>query len=187
MSNLIRVDRNGEVIEGKYPLNKAAFAIHARIHFARPDVVAAAHSHSLYGKTWSVFGKELEPLTQDSCAFYKDHSVYNDYGGVAFELDEGQRIAKALDKNKAVILQNHGLLTVGKTIEECVWWFISLEKCCQVQLLANSVTAPGLTKNMIGPESAQQAYNIVGSSFAGWFQFNALYERIKKEQPDFLL
>ena len=140
VSNLIRCDHKGEVVEGNYPLNKAAFAIHSRIHMARPEIIAAAHSHSLYGKTWSVFGRKLDPITQDSCAFYKDHGVYNDYGGVVFELDEGQRIANALSTNKAVILQNHGLLTVGKSIEECVWWFISMEKCCQVQLLAETAT-----------------------------------------------
>ena len=151
---------------------------------ARPDAVAAAHSHSLYGKTWSVFGKPLDMLTQDACAFYKDHSVYDDYGGVAFELDEGQRIAQALGSNKAAILQNHGLLTVGRSIEECVWWYISMERCCRVQLLVNSVNGKA---NTISDGSAQQAYSIVGSSFAGWFQFNALYERIKKEQPDFLI
>ncbi len=158
----------------------------------RPDVLAAAHSHSLYGKTWSIFGRKLDPITQDSCAFYNDHSVYNDYGGVVFELDEGARIAQALGTNKAVILQNHGLLTVGKSIEECVWWFISMEKCCQVQLLAETAQSAsgdvrGLQKTLISEEAATQAFNIVGSPFAGWFQFNALFNRIKKEQPDFLL
>lgn len=186
VSNLIRCNSDGDVVEGKYPVNRAAFAIHSRIHQARKDVVAAAHSHSLYGKTWSIFGKLLSPITQDSCAFYEDHSVYDDYGGVAFDLDEGQRIAAALGPNKAVILRNHGLLTVGKSIEECVWWFISMERCCQVQLLAEAA-AQGQALKLISPESATQAFNIIGNSFAGWFQFQMLFERIKKEQPDFVL
>eukprot|EP01034_Spumella_vulgaris_P022767 gene22767-28929_t len=75
-----------------------------------------------------------------------DHSVYNDYGGVVFGLDEGQRIADALGTNKAVILQNHGLLTVGGTIEACAWWFMSLEKCCQVQLMAETA-AGGINRD----------------------------------------
>lgn len=186
VSNLIRCNKDGEVIEGNYPVNRAAFAIHSKIHIARPDVIAAAHSHSLYGKTWSVLGKPLSPITQDACAFYEDHSIYDDYGGVVFELDEGQRIANALGKKKAVILQNHGLLTVGKaSIEECVWWFISMERCCQVQLLAEAASH-GKPLKQISHEAALQAYNIIGTPFAGWFQFQMLYERIKKEQPDFL-
>lgn len=186
VSNLIRCNEDGDVVEGKYPVNRAAFAIHSKIHIARPDVVAAAHSHSLYGKTWSVLGKPLALITQDSCAFYNDHALYNDYGGVVFELDEGQRIANALGNKKAVILQNHGLLTVGqKSLEECVWWFISMEKCCHVQLMAEAA-AGGKPLLTISDEAAKQAYNIVGNSFAGWFQFNMLYQRIKKEQPDFL-
>jgi ribulose-5-phosphate 4-epimerase/fuculose-1-phosphate aldolase len=187
VSNLIRCNSEGEVIEGNYPVNRAAFAIHSKIHLARPDVIAAAHSHSLYGKTFSILGKKLDPLTQDACAFHQDHALYDDYGGVVYELDEGQRIADALGSKKAIILQNHGLLTVGKqSLEECVWWFISMEKCCKVQLLAEAASQ-GKPLKKISDEAAVQAYNIIGTSFAGWFQFQMLYERIKKEQPDFLV
>ena len=98
VSNLIRCNKDGDVVEGKHPVNKAAFSIHSRIHIARPDVTAAAHSHSMHGKIWSTFGQKLDMLTQDSCAFYNHHTVYDDYGGVVFKLDEGQRIADALGK-----------------------------------------------------------------------------------------
>src|SRR6266849_1722404 len=73
VSDLILVNHRGDVVEGKYPVNGAAFAIHSQIHKARPDVIAAAHAHSLYGKTWSSLGRLLDPITQDSCAFYEDH------------------------------------------------------------------------------------------------------------------
>src|SRR6266581_1063182 len=73
-SDLILVNHAGEVVEGDWPVNRAAFAIHSRVHAARPDVVAAAHAHSLYGKTWSSLGRLLDPITQDVCAFYQDHS-----------------------------------------------------------------------------------------------------------------
>ena len=178
------MNHKGEVVEGNYPVNQAAFAIHSKIHQARPDVVAAAHSHSVYGRAFSTFGKLLDPLTQDACAFYNDHSLYSDYGGVAFELDEGSAIAKALGpKNKAAILQNHGLLTTGSSIDECVWWYISMEKCCRVQLLAMQAGTP---KPIASEEACKQAHTIIGSKFAGWFQFQGLYRRILKEQPDIL-
>jgi ribulose-5-phosphate 4-epimerase/fuculose-1-phosphate aldolase len=129
-SDLILVNHRGEVVEGKYPVNGAAFAIHSQVHAARPDVVAAAHAHSMYGKAWASLGKPLDPITQDSCAFYKDHSVFADFTGVVYETSEGERIAQALGQQKAVILQNHGLLTVGQTVDEAAWWFITMDRSC---------------------------------------------------------
>src|ERR1700729_4260778 len=64
VSNLMLVNDKGEIVEGKHPLNGAAFAIHSQIHKARPDVIAAAHAHSLYGKTWASLGRPLDPITQ---------------------------------------------------------------------------------------------------------------------------
>ena len=187
VSNLIRCDHDGNVVEGNHPVNTAAFVIHSRVHGARPDVVGAAHSHSPYGRALSTLGCPLAPLTQDACAFYGDHAVYDDFGGVVVELDEGARIAAALGPHKAAILANHGLITVGRTVDEAVWWFITMERSCQVQLIAEAAAAHrGIAPREIGEESARQSFNIVGSPFAGWFQFQPLYARIVKEQPDLL-
>ncbi|MGB3582730.1 MAG: class II aldolase/adducin family protein, partial [Roseiarcus sp.] len=109
-----------------------------------------------------------------------------DFGGVAVELDEGQRIAEAIGKRKAAILQNHGLITVGGTVDEAVWWFITMERSCQVQLVAEAALRGSETLRQISPEAAAQANKITGSAFAGWFQFQPLYARIVKEQPDLL-
>lgn len=99
-------------------LNTAAYMIHSAIHAARPDVMCAAHSHSIYGRTFCALGRKLDPLTQDSCAFYNDHVVYESFNGVVLAEKEGKNIAACLGNKKAALLQNHGLLTVGKTIEE---------------------------------------------------------------------
>ena len=72
------------------PVNQAAFAIHSQVHAARPDVVAAAHSHSVYGKAWSSLGRLLDPITQDACAFYDDHALFDDYTGVVLDTRGGQ-------------------------------------------------------------------------------------------------
>ncbi|HEY3743503.1 MAG TPA: class II aldolase/adducin family protein, partial [Bryobacteraceae bacterium] len=96
VSDLLLVNHAGEVVEGEYHVNRAAFAIHSQVHAARPDVVAAAHSHSVYGKTWSSLGRLLDPITQDSCIFYDDHSLFDDYTGVVYDTDEGKRIGVAL-------------------------------------------------------------------------------------------
>ena len=75
VSDLILVNDKGEVVQGNYPVNTSAFAIHSRVHAARPDAVAAAHAHSMYGKAWSSLGRLLDPITQDACAFYEDHGA----------------------------------------------------------------------------------------------------------------
>jgi len=182
VSDLIRVDHHGETIEGKYPVNRAAFVIHSKVHQARPDVVAAAHAHTVHGKAFSTLGKLLDPLTQDACAFYGDHAVFEEFGGVAVEMDEGTRIAQAIGKKKAAILQNHGLLTVGDTVDAAAWWLITLDRSCRAELLARAAGEPKLIK----PEAAQQSFTITGNSIAGWFQFQPLYARIVREQPELL-
>lgn len=116
VSDLILVDEEGTVVIGDEPINAAAFAIHSEIHKARPDVHAACHAHSVYGKAFSVFGRELDMITQDSLRFYKDHSVYPQFGGVVLDREEGKKIAQHLGTGKAIILQNHGLLTVRKQL-----------------------------------------------------------------------
>lgn len=182
VSDLILVNEAGEVVNSDARLNRAAFAIHSQVHAARPDVVAAAHTHSTYGRAWSTLGRPLDPITQDVCAFYNDHSVFNDYTGVVLDIEEGKRIAHALGDNKAVILQNHGLLTVGHSVDEAAWWFITMERSCQVQLLAEAAGKPKL----IEPEMAALTQTQVGSHLGGWFSFQPLYQRIIKEQPDLL-
>jgi ribulose-5-phosphate 4-epimerase/fuculose-1-phosphate aldolase len=176
------VDHNGEVVEGDWPVNRAAFAIHSQIHLARPEVVAAAHTHSRFGRAWSTLGRELSMITQDACAFHNDHVVFDDYTGVVLDLEEGKRIAHALADNKAAILRNHGLLTVGHTVDEAAWWYISMERSCEVQLMAEAAGNP----IEIDPTGQEQAAGIVGSHFAGWFSFQPLYDKIVAEQPDVL-
>jgi ribulose-5-phosphate 4-epimerase/fuculose-1-phosphate aldolase len=179
-SDLLLVSHTGEVVEGNRQVNAAAFAIHSQVHASRPDAVGAAHSHSLHGKALSALGELLEPITQDVCAFYDDHALFDDYTGVVLDIEEGKRIAHALGDNKAVILRNHGLLTVGQSVESAVWWFVTMERSCQAQLLAK---AAGKVIH-IDPAQAKLTSEQVGTEFAGWFQFQPLFERIVREQPD---
>ncbi|WP_299770167.1 class II aldolase/adducin family protein [uncultured Pseudoteredinibacter sp.] len=180
VSDLLLVDHEGNVVEGQGLLNGAAFTIHSRVHAARPDVIAAAHAHSVYGKSWSSLGRLLDPITQDSCAFYEDHALLGEFTGVVLDLDEGERIGQALGDKKAIILQNHGLLTVGQSVESAAWWYITMERSCQAQLMAEAAGTPKL----ISPEHAKQTHGTVGSELAGWFSFKPLYDVISKEQPD---
>lgn len=180
--DLILVDHTGAVVEGSWPVNRAAFAIHSQVHAARPDVVAAAHSHSVHGKAFSSLRRPLRPLTQDSCIFFEDHGLYADYGGVANDVEEGKRIAAAVGGHKAAILANHGLITVGQSVDEAVFWFVTMERTCQAELLAMAAGEP----RPIPDDVARQVHAGVGSSPAGWFSAQPLFDWILAEQPDCL-
>ena len=182
VKDLLLVNERGEVVDGNWPLNTAAFVIHSAIHAARPDVVAAAHAHSVHGKAWSILRRPLDPLTQDACAFHGDHTVFDDYTGVVLDAEEGKRIAHVLGDNKAAILANHGLLTVGRSVDEAAWWFITMERSCQAQLLAEAAGTPV----PIDPEHAEKTAAQVGSHQAGWRQFQPLHSWIVEQQPDLL-
>lgn len=181
VSDLMLVNHEGEIVEHgevKY-LNRAAFAIHSRLHLARPDVLAAAHSHSIYGKAFSALGKLLDPLTQDSCAFYEDHSLFEHFSGVVLDTSEGDRIAETLGHRKAVILQNHGILTVGPSVETAVWRYLAMENACQAQLLAE---AAGQTKP-VPHDVAKHTAGQVGGPF-GDYAFEPYFDLIAREEPD---
>jgi ribulose-5-phosphate 4-epimerase/fuculose-1-phosphate aldolase len=174
VSDLIRVDHTGAVVEGDQPVNRAAFAIHSAIHAARPDVVAAAHTHSTYGKAWSTLGRLLDPLTQDSCKFYNDHTLFDDFTGVVLEQAEGARIAEALGPHKAVILKNHGFLTVGTTVEAAAWWFISMDNAAAGRPIP------------ISAETAAHTAEQVARPSSGLLSFQPLFELVTAQEPDLL-
>ncbi|KAK0327917.1 hypothetical protein LTS16_001758 [Friedmanniomyces endolithicus] len=183
-SDLIRVGPNGKVVDGGDVrlLNTAAYMIHHAVHVARPDVVCAAHSHSIYGRTWCTLGRKLDTITQDACAFHNDHVTYNSFNGVVLVEKEGQDIAACLGNKKAALLQNHGLLTVGKTIEEAVFWFVSMERCCHSQLMAEAAAAyTGQKLVIIDDEQAEYTKRTVGSPAAGWFNAKPMFDMIHRE------
>lgn len=181
-SDLVLVNPDGEVVEGKYSLHKSALVIHSAIHEAREDITASVHLHPVYGKTWASTGRLIDPLTQDACAFYNDHSVLDEFSGVVYEDNEGVKVANALANNKAMFLKNHGPLTVGQTVDAAAFWFITLERSCQVQLLAE---AAGIV-NPIPAEFAANTAKQVGRDIDGWENFQPLWEMIVSEEPDLL-
>jgi ribulose-5-phosphate 4-epimerase/fuculose-1-phosphate aldolase len=170
------------VVEGDWAVNQAAFAIHSQVHAARPDVVAAAHSHSTHGRAFATLHRRLRPLTQDSCIFFEDHGLYDDYGGVANDIEEGKRIAAAVGGTKAAVLANHGLITVGETVDEAVFWFVTMERTCQVELLAMAAGEP----REMDEETARSVRDVIGTPLAGRFSAQPLFDWILAEQPDLL-
>ena len=183
-ADLLLVDHQGTVVHGSRPVNRAAFVIHAAIHRARPDIVAAAHAHSPHGKAFSALGRRLDPITQDACMFFEDHALCEAAGGrVAVEEADGAAIAAALGPYKALIHRNHGLFTVGDTVDAAAWWFVTMERSCQVQLLAEAAGRP----HLIDAADARFTREQTAFPLAGWFSFQPLWDEIVRDEPDLLL
>jgi ribulose-5-phosphate 4-epimerase/fuculose-1-phosphate aldolase len=182
VSDLLLVDADGSVVAGTGSVNPAGYTIHSHIHAARPDVVAAAHTHSTYGRAWSTLGRPLAPLTQDACAFYADHEVFDEFDGVVLESEEGKRIAARLGPAKAIILRNHGLLTVGGSVEEAAWWFVAMDRACQIQLLAEAAGTPV----PVPDDVAAATRATMGTPQMGRLNFRPMYADIVRAEPDLL-
>lgn len=178
--DLILIDEDGSVLEGEHPINLGAYVIHSRIHNARPDVVASVHFHSRYGKAWSSLGRLLDPLNQDSCAFYQDHALYSEYNGVPQDTDEGTAITRALGNKHGLILQNHGLLAVGQSVESAAWRYITMERACESQILCESVGSP----ISIPHDIAKATQEYIASEYSAWLSMLPALKQITEQEQD---
>ncbi|TIB76427.1 arad-like aldolase/epimerase [Wallemia mellicola] len=186
VTDLLRIDHTGAIIEGgrsdQMFYNEAAYVIHAAVHSARPDANAVCHSHSPYSKAFCAFSKPLSMVSQDACLFYNDHAVYETFGarGVVLKGEESKAIVRALGQNKALLMANHGVLTVGTTIESATFWFyttlilLGMEKQCQVQLLVDAASKGNASPKIISQEAAQFTFDQTGNESVGWLDGNTL-------------
>lgn len=182
VSDLLLLDEKGRVVHGARRTNKAAFSIHSAIHDARADVTAVAHAHSLHGRAWSALNRTLDPIIQESCAFYDDHVLFDEYNGLVLERQEGERIAARLGDRRAAILRHHGLLTVGRTVEEAAWWFITMDRACQMQLLAEAAGTP----RVMTKQEATMAHRQFGNANMARHSFRLLADLVFEREPDVL-
>ena len=133
---LVLVQPDGSVAGGSGKTNLPAYYIHHPILAARPDAVSVAHTHTGYGTPYSASAKPMEPITQEACIFYDDHSVFDDEEVQVQDLDCGERIAKELGRHRGIVLRNHGLLTVGASVKHAVAWFVMMERVAEAHLKA---------------------------------------------------
>lgn len=136
LGDLVLIGPDGAVLAGDGPWNETAHRIHWPIHEARPDVVAAAHTHTGWGTPFAAERRLLAPITQEACYFFEQHSLFDDEEVQVRSLDGGKRIAAALGAGRAVILANHGLLTVGSSVGGAVAAFVTMERVAEAMLKA---------------------------------------------------
>lgn len=137
-SSLVKVDLEGEIVlDTPYDINPAGFVIHSAVHAAREDAKCVLHTHTRAGIAVSAQQQGLLPISQ--IALFSVASVgYHDYEGVALDDDEKPRLVADLGDNTALILRNHGLLTVGPTVADAFLAMYALETACQIQIAAMS-------------------------------------------------
>ncbi|HEY4332519.1 MAG TPA: class II aldolase/adducin family protein, partial [Ilumatobacteraceae bacterium] len=169
--DLVHVDGEGRVIAGHRPVLAGAFSIHSAVLAARPDVQSVLHVHAPASMAWSTFGRVLDPIVQDSCVFFEDQAVMNEFV-VATDGQEGRAIAATVGAKKAVVLTNHGLVTVGGSMDAAVAWMLRFERCADVQLRAEGAGRPGL----IAAGDARHIASLLGTERAGRATFAAYWE-----------
>lgn len=129
--DLVLIDPQGMLVEGKGPINDAAYYIHTPLLAARPDVVSACHVHTGWGTPFSAEVRPIEPITQEATIFFEDHAIFDDEEVQIQSVAAGERIAQSLGSNRAVILRNHGLLTVGERVSDAVGCFVTMERVAE--------------------------------------------------------
>lgn len=134
--DLVLVGPDGQLVGGDGIINTAAYYIHQPILEARPDAVSAVHVHTGWGTPFSAEVRPILPITQEACAFYEDHAVFDDEEVQIQDVEGGQRIAKVLGNHRAVVLRNHGLPTVGECVAQAVGRFVSLERVAETHMKA---------------------------------------------------
>ncbi len=133
-SNLVRVEVNGNKMEATdAEVNQAGFTIHSAIHLGCSDAHAIIHTHTVSGMAVAAMEEGLLPLNQTSMEFY-NRIAYHDYEGISLDLDERDRLVASLGQKKCLILRNHGLLTVGRTVAEAFYYMYYLNKACEIQV-----------------------------------------------------
>ena len=185
-SNLIKVDFDGNVIDGDYPYNEAGHAIHTAVLSARPDVNVALHSHTRAGMAVSCMSGGLLPLTQQANEI-RDLLCYHEYGIAIDGSEECQRLGRDLGDRWIMIMQNHGLLSVGRSVAEAFYYLYTLENACKVQVdvLASGREIVTPDASIVDELAAYGSNRALGSSDHVELAWNAVLRLLDEKDPSF--
>jgi len=185
-SSLVKVDMECRpLLPTPYPVNPAGFVIHSAIHLGREDVVCVMHTHTPAGVAVSAQQEGLLPISQQATVALAS-LAYHDYEGIAVRDDEKARLQTDLGNASAMILRNHGLLTVGATVADAFLVMFTLERACQVQVLARS---GGAALTPVDPRvlaGVRDAIRIVGAGKTGGeIAWPALLRKLDRVNPGY--
>ena len=141
VADLVLVGPGGKVLEGEGPINMTAYYIHGPIHDARPEAVSVAHTHTPYATSWAANVRPFRMICQEATAFFRSQAVFEGEEVQVSDADTGKHIAAALDEARLVFLRNHGPVTVGRSVEEAIGWFLLAERVAEVHVKAPDAIA----------------------------------------------
>lgn len=185
--DLLRVNGQGQVVEGEGLLNTSALKLHYQLQRARPEVVGIAHLHGLQGRVWSSLGQLFQPITAEAAAFsgeqvlFDRHALRNTEGGLLQDRDQvAQAFVEAFAQHNLLVWQNHGLWVTGQSVESAAWRFILADDTARAHLLAYAAGQPRIPELLEGASSPAQR------ELFAWLNFLPLWDRIVQQQPDLL-
>ena len=188
-SDLIKLDIDGNILsETSRSINPAGYTIHSAIHIGRENAGCVMHTHTSAGLGVATQKDGLLPLTQMALAVIAN-TGYHDYEGPAFDLEERERLISDLQNLNILILRNHGLLTVGKTVAEAFMWMYRAERACRFQLSFQKAGAEAqqISKSVqeVSIERARKAISSTGHRPIGDFEWPALIRKLHRQNPGF--
>lgn len=179
-SSLVKVDdRCNKVIESPYPVNPAGFVIHSAVHAARPDVQCVLHTHTTAGVAVSAQACGVLPISQQS-TFVLASLATHDYEGVAFRPDEGPRLQADLGDRSFLLLKNHGLLTVGRSVADAFLAMHTFEATCRIQLAAQSGGGALVQVHPAILRGTAEAMRVQTGGLGGAFVWPALLRKLER-------
>ncbi len=188
-SSLIKVDHEGNILSSpdfcdlKYGVNRAGYVIHSAVHEARPEVACVIHTHSWASMAVSALDCGMLPLTQTAMRFLK--IGYHEYQGVVLNTDEQASLVADLGTSEALILRNHGALTVGRTVGEAFNWMHRVELSCRAQIGAMSCGTP---LRAVPPQVLEETWNNYQPSTRrpyGVMEWPALLRKLDRMDPSY--
>ena len=182
--DLLRVHVDGRVLSGEGEVEPSALFIHGRMHLALPEHRCILHTHMPYATALtSIEGGRLEPINQNALRFVDQIAYDDDYGGLALDAGEGDRIAAALAGRRILFLANHGVVTVGASVAAAFDDLYYLERACQNQVLAMATGRP--LKRVPDDEARRTAAEFATYENQAELHFAALRRLLDREEPDY--
>ena len=188
-TNLIKIDINGKMVEASpYAVNEAGFVIHSAVHMmSKENNRVVMHTHSRSGMAIAALEEGLLPISMGATAFFED-IAYHDYEGPSLYLEERERLQESLGDKKVLILRNHGLLTVGRTVAEAFIRLYRLESACQVQLDAGAAGSLRVLNQELARKSGKDVKRFMEQEDNfGQLEFDALVRKIDKLDDSYRL
>lgn len=186
-SSLVKIDVDGNKVDGSpHPVNRAGFVIHSAIHGARDDAHAVLHLHTTNGQAVSAMAFGLLPMTQTAMIAHHD-VAYHEFEGIATDTDERERLVSDLGPKSAMILRNHGTLTVGETVAQAFLRMYYLERACEAQVAMLNAGAENLhlppqgTADKVRDQSSGEIAGVVADRLA----WPALLRKLDRLDPGF--